>query len=206
MTFPTASNTKPFVRLAYAILAGCLLLPGQTSTGEIDVFVRDPSGAVIPRAAITITGSTTGNLARTLATNESGLAQAPLLQPETYDVAVAVAGFEKLIQRGISVRVGDIVSLRLTLNPGNVSTEVNVIGQTPLLEEKSITVGHVIEELEIIDLPLNGQNYLQLVALSPNVTDHSYLVAMTFRASGYLLGGLLILGVRVKRSAADHQG
>jgi hypothetical protein len=60
-----------------AALAACLLLPAQTSTGEIDVTVQDASGAVIPKAAISIAGSDTGNLARSIATNGVGHAIAP---------------------------------------------------------------------------------------------------------------------------------
>jgi len=168
--------------------SGALGLHAQTSTGEIDVLVHDPSGAVVPKAAITITGSATGNLARTLSTNDAGMAQAPLLQPETYDVAVSLQGFEKLIQRGIAVHVGDILTLRFNLKPGNVSTEVNVSGQTPLLEEKSITVGHVVEEREIIDLPLNGRNYLELGNLLPGATPSEGTRDQTF--SSYGNGGL----------------
>ena len=103
----------------------------QTSTGEIAVTVNDPSGAVIPNASITVTGSATGNLARTVVTNEAGLASVPLLQPESYDIGVTAAGFEKLTQRGIAVRVGEIVTLRLTLTPGNVTTEVTIPDRRP---------------------------------------------------------------------------
>jgi hypothetical protein len=145
----------------------------------------DPApGAVIPKAGITITGSVTGNLARTLVTNDVGLAGAPLLQPETYDVAVTAAGFEKLMRRGIVVRVGDVLTLRLTLTPGSTTTEVTVVGQTPLLEEKSITVGQVMEEVEILQLPLNGRNYLELGDLSPGAVVNAVTKSGTNRWHG----------------------
>ena len=161
---------------------------GQTSTGEIAVSVTDASGAVVPNATVTVTGSATGNLARTVSTNESGLASVPLLQPEAYEVVVSAQGFEKLSQRGIQVRVGNTVSLRLTLTPGNISTEVTVSGQTPQLEEKSITISHVLEEREIVGLPLNGRNYLDLGNLLPGAVPSEGSRDQSF--SSYGNGGL----------------
>jgi hypothetical protein len=67
--------------LAIATLAAALLLKSQISTGEIDIVVQDITAAVIRKAAITITGSHTGNLVRAISTNEAGLAEAPLLPP-----------------------------------------------------------------------------------------------------------------------------
>src|ERR1700757_4924741 len=107
------------IRLFWALVLACVPLVAQTSTGEIDITVQDPSGAVIPKASITITGSSTGNLVRTLTTNESGLAGAPLLQPESYDIVVTSDGFEKLARRGVVLRVGDVLTLHLTLTPGS---------------------------------------------------------------------------------------
>src|SRR5215471_11869292 len=120
-------------RLTLLLFLLSTLLQAQTSTGQIDVVVQDPTGAVIPNATVTITGSATGNLARTLSTNESGVAEAPLLPPESYDVVVTMQGFEKLIRRALVLNVGDVLNLRLTLTPGNTNTEITVIGQTPLL-------------------------------------------------------------------------
>lgn len=92
---------------------------------------------MVSGASVTITGADTGNVARTLSTNESGLTEAPLLQPGTYDVAVTVKGFERLLRRGIVVHVGDILNLRLTITPGSAAESITIVGQTPLLEEKT---------------------------------------------------------------------
>ena len=175
-------------KFSLAVVLACASLAAQTSTGEIDISVHDPSGAVIPKAAITVTGATTGNLARTLTTNEAGLAVAPLLQPETYDVVVTAAGFEKLIRSGVVLRVGDVLTLHLTLTPGSTTSEITVVGQTPLVEEKSITIGHVVEEKEILELPLNGRNYLELGNLAPGAVPSEGSRDQTF--SSYGNGGL----------------
>src|SRR5437016_1677939 len=153
-------------KLTIATLAFAMLLPAQTSTGEIDVVVLDSSGAVIPKATVTITGSDTRNLARTIVSNETGLAAAPLLKPGAYDIGATAPGFEKLLQTGVVLHVGDVLNLRLSLTPGSTSESVTIVGQTPLLEEKSNTLGQVMDEKQMIQLPLNGRNYLDLGRLA----------------------------------------
>jgi len=142
-------------------------LEAQTSTGQIDVSVLDPTGAVIPNARITITGAETGNITRTLTTNAEGIATAPLLKPDAYDITVTAAGFNQLVRNGVVLHVGDIVNLRLTLEPGGTSEAITVTGQAPMVEEKSGTLAHVMEERQIAGLPLNGRNYLTLANLAP---------------------------------------
>src|SRR5205085_12143812 len=115
---------------------------------------------------IAITGSDTGNVARSISTNEAGLAQAPLLPPSTYDIAVTVPGFERLFRRGIVLHVGDVLDLRLKLTPGAATEQITVAGETPLLEAKSNTLGQVMEQREMVQLPLNGRNYLDLGRLA----------------------------------------
>lgn len=114
-----------------AALVFAATLTAQTSTGEIDLTIHDPSGAIIPKAAVTITGSDTGNLARTLVSNGSGLAQAPLLRPNDYDIAVSAPGFEKLLRQKVVLRVGDVLNLNLTMTPGSSTQSVTITGETP---------------------------------------------------------------------------
>jgi hypothetical protein len=87
------------------------------------------------------------------------------MPPGSYDIAIT-AGLEKLVRRSIVVHVGDIVNLPFTLMPGSATEQITVVGQTPLLEEKSVTLGQVMEEREIVQLPLNGRNYLDLGRLA----------------------------------------
>lgn len=174
---------SPF-KFAVALTALCTLLLAQTSTGEIDIAVQDSSGAVIPKAAIAINGSDTGNLVRTIATNEVGIAEAPLLPPGNYDISITVTGFEKLIRRGIELRVGDVLNLRLTLTPGGANEKMTVVGETPLLEEKAVTLGQVMDERDMIELPLNGRNYLDLGNLAAGTVPAQGTRDQTFAAYG----------------------
>jgi hypothetical protein len=156
---------QAFLLLVF-VFAG-LRAQAQTSTGQIDVTVLDPTGAVIPNARITVTGSETGNVARTLNTNAEGIATAPLLKPDTYDITVAATGFNKLVRSGIVLHVGDILNLRLSLEPGGTTEAITVTAEAPMVEEKSGTLAHVMEERQILGLPLNGRNYLNLANLAP---------------------------------------
>jgi len=185
-------------RLLFAALFAASFLAAQTSTGEIDITVQDPTGAIVPKAGITITGSETGNLVRTLSTNGSGIAEAPLLQPGSYDIAVSLTGFEKLLRRGIVLHVGDVLNLRLTLTPGSTTEEITVVGQTPLLEEKSTTLGQVMETGQMEQLPLNGRNYLDLGRLAAGAIPSQGSRDQTFSAygNGGLQNAFLLDGAR----------
>lgn len=173
--------------LALLVIAFCTLArnaPAQTSTGEIDVTVVDPSGAVIPNAKVAIMGANTGNLVRQLVTNGEGIASAPLLRSDTYNLTISAPGFRVLKRNGIVLRVGTIVSLRLTLETGSTTQTVTVVGKTPLLQEKSGALSQTIGQTEIEQLPLNGRNYLELGNLVPGAVPSHGSRDDTFSING----------------------
>ncbi|MEZ5355984.1 MAG: TonB-dependent receptor [Bryobacteraceae bacterium] len=172
------------IRILSAAILFAAALSAQTSTGQIAVTVLDPSGAVIPNAAITLTGSDTGELVRTLSTDESGSATAPLLRPGAYTVSVTSEGFKRLERKGITLRVDDALSLRLTLEPGGVTESISVTAQAELLEEKTHSVGQVVDDRTMQQLPLNGRNYLQLGNLTAGAVPNSRSRDRTFSAYG----------------------
>src|SRR5581483_11846731 len=134
----------------------------QTSTGEIDLTVLDSSGAMIPNATVIITGAQTGNVVRRLKTDNAGIAAAPLLPPSTYNLDVEANGFERLARNGINLNVGATVSLKLQLQTGGVTGTVTVVGQTPLLQEKSAVLAETFNQTAIRQLPISGRSYLEL--------------------------------------------
>jgi hypothetical protein len=95
-----------------------------------------------------------------------------------------VTGFEKLVRRAIVLHVGDVLNLRLTLTPGSASEQIPVVGETPLLEEKSATLGQVMEERQIVQLPLSGRNYLDLGRLAAGAIPAQGSRDQTFSAYG----------------------
>jgi Carboxypeptidase regulatory-like domain len=150
-----------------------LVLPasiGYAQTfGEITGEVRDPSGAATPNAAVTVTNSAT-NIARSTLTNTSGVYSFPDLVPGSYQVRVVAGGFDTITKTGIELQVQQTARVDFDLRVGQASQTVEVTASAASLTTETATVGTVIEEKRITDLPLNGRNFFSLVALSPNVT------------------------------------
>jgi hypothetical protein len=112
-------------------------------------------------------------------TSSSGVYRVPFLAPGKYDVTASATGFKTVSRQAVDVQVDSAVRVDFTLNVGTVSETVEVTASTPLLSTENAAVGTVIENKRIFELPLNGRNWLQMVALSPNVSSD-------MRASGYI--------------------
>ena len=152
------------------VLVGLALAPpsfGQTF-GEITGVVTDPSGAIITGATLTVTNTQT-NAARTATTNVAGNYSFPALLPGVYNVRAEMQGFQSELRSGVELQVQQVARLDFQLRVGAVAETVEVTGGAPQLNTENATVGTVIENQRIVELPLNGRNFIQLVALSPNV-------------------------------------
>src|SRR5580704_267164 len=156
--------------VAVLLLAGLPLL-GQT-LGEITGQVGDPSGAGVPNAVVTLT-STSTNAVRQANSNEQGLYTFPSVPPGFYNVKVEHPGFKTATSNNVEVQVQQTVRLDLTLQVGQVSESVEVSAAADLLQAENATVGTVVETQSITQLPLNGREYLNLVALSSNANTLS---------------------------------
>ena len=143
---------------------------GQTF-GEITGHVADASGAAVAGAAITATNPNTNAVRQTVASGTGDYAF-PSLPPGPYNIRIEKPGFKSETAK-IEVAVQQTVRLDFTLQVGQVSESVEVSAQTVQLQSENATVGTVIENKRIVELPLNGRNYLQLVSLAPNVTTLS---------------------------------
>ncbi|MEJ7607795.1 MAG: carboxypeptidase-like regulatory domain-containing protein, partial [Bryobacteraceae bacterium] len=157
-----------FYSAAFLTVLFSFQLHGQTLgtfTGEI----KDSSGAAIAGAAITVTNTATNGI-RVATTNEDGLYTIPALVPGMYQVKAEKAGFKGATRTGIELQVQQTARIDFGLEVGQVSETIEVSASAALLTTENATVGTVIEQKRITDLPLNGRNFLSLVALSPNVT------------------------------------
>src|SRR5216684_6610301 len=162
------------------LIGGALAQTGGSITGE----VKDQTGAVAPNAPVTATNSQT-NVARSTATNSAGIYSFPDLTPGTYQVKVAAPGFETVVKTNIELQVQQTARVDFSLSVGQTSNTVEVSASGALLSTENATVGTVVEEKRISELPLNGRNFFSLVALAPNVT-FGFLPAQ--QASGRLGG------------------
>lgn len=157
----------PLASLLYAALLSAPAT-AQIQTGRLSGTVFDPNKAVVPNAAVTVTNKGT-NVATKVTTNETGRYVAPALNPGVYDVSVAAPGFRTSLQAGIEMEVGKDLLLDVDLLLGETSIVVEVNAAAPLLNSESGSVGHVMTNRQITDLPLNGRGFAELARLTPGV-------------------------------------
>lgn len=161
-------KTKLFLAISLFI---SLPLSAQTF-GEITGRISDPSGAGIPDAAITLTNTATNAVRRTNTTSD-GDYSLPSVPPGIYNIRAEHPGFKVLNQNKVEVQVQQTVRLDYTLEVGQVSEAVEVSANATLLQAENATVGTVIGNQSITELPLNGREYLNLVALTSNANTLS---------------------------------
>lgn len=149
------------------LLLWSVSLSAQT-LGSIVGDIRDPGGAIVPRAVVSVTNTDT-NAVRTAQTNEDGMFTFPGLVPGNYSVRAQMPGFRQ-VARSLVLQVQQTARVDMVLELGQVTENVEVMAVAGMLNTEDATVGTVIEQKRIQELPLNGRNYLQLVALSPNVS------------------------------------
>ncbi len=154
--------------LAAVTLCSAFYLGAQTF-GNIEGQVKDVSGAVVANASITVTNTET-NVVRTSQTNSDGAYSFPALVPGTYNVQASLQGFKSESQQNLVLQVTSTVRADFTLQPGQISEKIEVNASAEQLNTDNATVGTTIEQQRIVDMPLNGRDYLQLVTLSNNVT------------------------------------
>jgi hypothetical protein len=169
--------------LAGLLCAGFHSAAAQT-VGEITGEVKDQSGAAAPNASVTAINTAT-NVARATTTNSVGVYSIPGLTPGIYQVKAAAAGFQTLVRSNIELQVQQTARVDFVLEVGQSTQTIEVAASAALLSTEDATVGTVIEQRRIVDLPLNGRNFFSLVALSPNVT---YGFTPAQQASGRLGG------------------
>lgn len=145
---------------------------GFSQVAQITGRVTDATEAATPRAMITVTNEQTG-IATGTTTNDVGYYVVPQLQPGTYQIDVEASGFRSVTRTGINLSVEQVARLDFQLEVGEVAEAVEVVGTPPLLESSRATVGQVIENKRIVDLPLNGRNPFQLATLTPAVVSFS---------------------------------
>jgi hypothetical protein len=157
------------VSLLCGLLLGVGLASSQVSSGTILVEVRDASGAAIPGAAVTLTHVATGQV-RHGECSDAGFARFAFMPVGDYELVTERVGFQRQTMTGIDLRVDQTTSIPVVLQLGEVRQNIEVQGSAPLLEAATSTVGQVVENKKIIDLPLNGRNAFNLGLLAGNTT------------------------------------
>ena len=187
-----ASNRK--IRLStligLVVLLGLVTLPLQaqrTSTQTIEGLVTDATGAVIPGATVTMTNVDTG-ITTTVNTNETGNYRFSYVPVGNYNVRCELDGFKTQSVSGVRVETTAQVRTNFTMEVGDVTETIEVAADAITLNTENSTVGSVIENRQIVELPLNGRNIVQLAVLVPGV-QFGQRSGMNRGDSGYIPEG-----------------
>ncbi len=178
------------------------------STAQISGTVKDQSGAVLPGVEVTATQTGTG-IARNAVTNETGSFVLPNLPIGPYRLEAALPGFRTFAQTGIVLQVNSSPVINPVLEVGQVSETIEVQANAAMVETRSSGVGQVIDNQRILELPLNGRQVTDLIALAGAAVQTG---ATRDNNSGQLggspflsVGGGLGFGVAYMLDGANHQ-
>jgi len=141
----------------------------SSTTGNITGTVRDPQGAAVPKAEVTITDERNG-VSRTVRATEDGFYTATSLPASNYTVSTAPTGFKKTITTGVELHVSENKTVNLDVQVGQVTETVTVTSEAAPVELRSGEVSSLISEKQVTELPLNGRNYAQLALMVPGVS------------------------------------
>ena len=167
------------------LFSACLLAQGFRAT--IVGHVTDESGAVVTGAKITVTNVGT-NESRTVESNETGDYVVPQLAPGEYSLGAEMAGFRRELRRGIVLETNQEARIDVVFKIGAVTEVVEVSSAPALVSSENAALGNVVDQNKIVQLPLNGRDYLQLAFMQPNVFLPAQGSTLGFR------GGLNIAG------------
>ena len=165
-------STKTIIPLSIILCSGWL--PAQDSRGTIAGRVVDASGAMVAGATVRAVHAGTGAGAVAF-TNDGGNYAIPYLMPGKYNLTAELSGFKKIERVNVELRVADVLNIELKLEIGSATETVEVKGGTPLLEASNVSLGQVIQERQITELPIQAGNANELVLLTPGVVNSTNL-------------------------------
>ena len=153
---------------AFALILTLLIAAGARaqSTGSITGTVSDPSGAAVPDAAVTVTNTGTSQ-SRTVQSNSSGIFSFPNLPIGNYTMQISKSGFATQKRGATELLTGQTIGIDVTLNVGAQVESIEVTGETLQVQTSTSEVASTVDQQEMVDLPLNQRNALQLTSLTP---------------------------------------
>jgi hypothetical protein len=178
------------MRLARVLaIVALVLVPAaasaQSFTGTVVGTVKDSSGAAIPNAAVTITSQQTGRQASVTADVEGRYTSLPLA-PGEYRVEASLQGFRPAVRSNVTVQIASTVVVDFALEVGELSEAVEVTAAAGTLETTSSTIGKVVDNRRILELPLNTRNVYSLIFLTPGVAGS---IGNNYNSMGYSVNG-----------------
>jgi len=173
---------KRFLFLAMScVFATAAFAQAVAGLGAVSGTVRDATGAVVPGATVVVSNESKG-IKRDLQTTDAGVFAAPALVPaDGYSVEVNKQGFDKWELKNFTVTVGQNVDLKVTLQVGGATAQVDVSAEAPMVEDTKSGVTSTVDNSQILGLPINGRRVDSFVLLTPAVTNDGEFGLISFR-------------------------
>ncbi len=168
MTSTSVDRASRVTLFAFGALLCAAAVFGQANTGAIVGRVVDSSGGVLPGVTVTIQNEGT-NITRTVVTSATGDYSAPLLPPGNYQISADLQGFNKAVIRHVQLQVDQTVRMNVKLNVASVAENVEVTAAAPLIQTDTSSLGQVVNQVQISNLPLNERNFVNFAYLAPGV-------------------------------------
>jgi hypothetical protein len=143
----------------------------QTVNGAFHGRVTDPTGAVIPGATVTVTNLATGAIRR-VPTDKSGFYTITEVPPAHYSMSITKSGFASAVQTNVQLLVNQDLEANFMLRVGKVTQEVKVTAAPSSLQTTTATLGQVVGSRQVVQLPLNGRQFTQMILLTPGAPPH----------------------------------
>jgi hypothetical protein len=162
------------LRLLLSVLTVCAIasvISAQEVTGSLNGTVKDATGGAVAGATVTISDAEKKVVLRTTTTNDNGQYSAPNLPSGFYDISVEAPNFKKHVETRLKLNVSDKRTVDVTLEAGNISEVVTVEAAPLAVQLTTPTASTVISGDQVRELSLNNRNWVQLVALSPGVSN-----------------------------------
>ena len=192
--------------LASMLLTGMVFAQGIGASGDIRGTVTDPSGAVVTGANVTATDIAKG-IKHTVATDANGQYRLAGLQPATYSLSVSKSGFQSELAKNVVVNVGQTSTVDFPMKVSQVSEQVEVTAEPPVVETERGAQANVVTEQTIRDLPINRRDYLTFTLLAPAVSDSTRLASdQDFRVKQTPQSGLSFYGSNGRGNSVTVDG
>jgi hypothetical protein len=196
-----SSNWKSALLLV--LLLGCsqtVAFAQTAETGAVAGVVSDPTGAIVTEANIQVTNESTGQI-RTSVSQANGRYTVALLPPGTYRIAVKKPGFSEKIESGVHIDVSGTTRLDIVMVLGELTQKVTVDAEPSMVDTESSTLGRVVDQQAVSNLPLVTRNYTQIIGLSPGIEAPVTNATELGRGSGGIsptqtTAGLFVNGAR----------
>ena len=168
---PRKHRSVSLIRVVFLLITAVWAAHGQLPTATILGVVKDTSGAIVPEATLTARNVSTGQT-RSTTSGADGAYRFAALPVGNYEIRVEHSGFRGTVRSGLSLAVAEEAVVNFTLEVGSIEQTVEVTAQAPLVNTTSGSLGSLVNEQKVSDLPLNGRNYIDLTLLQPGVQLH----------------------------------